>query len=297
MVRVLEGGGYQNTQRDLTAAKSINVFGGLMAWRSKSGKKSDADKKKDEDGEDKNPGAVTDRDLEKGKNDAPNPIQRTHTEVEFDEPVSPTNTTHGHRNSYIPHISNPLSSTSSRRVTHPHWAKRMWEDVRVGDFIKVYDGESLPADILICASSEDDGVAFVETKNLDGETNLKSRNAVEILRERGWDSARGCASAKARVDCDRPESDMFRLNAAVVLPGDEAGAEIKVPVDISMTLLRGTILRNTGWVVGLVLFTGEDSKIVLNSGGTPSKRSKVERQMNPQVYVSCPFYLCFTDFA
>jgi phospholipid-translocating ATPase len=53
-----------------------------------------------------------------------------------------------------------------------------------------------------------------------------------------------------------------------------------------MTLLRGTVLRNTDWVIGIVLFTGSDSKIMMNFGGTPSKRSKVERQMNPMVYVT-----------
>ena len=57
----------------------------------------------------------------------------------------------------------------------------------------------------------------------------------------------------------------------------------KSPVDIQMMLLRGTVLRNTQWAIGLVLYTGEDTKIVMNSGDTPSKRSKVERQMNPQV--------------
>jgi phospholipid-translocating ATPase len=70
---------------------------------------------------------------------------------------------------------------------------------------------------------------------------------------------------------------MFRLNAAVRV-GDQT-----FPADMQMVLLRGTVLRNTKWIIGLVLYTGEDSKIVLNSGGTPSKRSKVERQMNPQV--------------
>jgi phospholipid-translocating ATPase len=75
---------------------------------------------------------------------------------------------------------------------------------------------------------------------------------------------------------------MYKLNAAVQIK------EERHPVDLQTTLLRGTVLRNTGWVIGIVLYTGMDTKIVLNSGGTPSKRSKVERQMNPQVYV--PFH-------
>ena len=50
------------------------------------------------------------------------------------------------------------------------WEVTIWEDVRVGDFVKIQDNESIPADILICATSEEENVAFVETKNLDGET-------------------------------------------------------------------------------------------------------------------------------
>ena len=161
----------------------------------------------------------------------------------------------------------------------PHWRKTKWEDVRVGDFVKIMDNESFPADILICATSEDENVAFVETKNLDGETNLKSRNAIPSLTH--LRTAAHCANKLDgfKVECEKPDTNMYKLNGTVSV-GDE-----KYPVDIQETFLRGTILRNTKWAIGLVLYTGLDTKIVLNSGGTPSKRSKVEREMNPQVYV------------
>ncbi|KAJ7633042.1 hypothetical protein FB45DRAFT_521378 [Roridomyces roridus] len=160
------------------------------------------------------------------------------------------------------------------------WRQTFWEDVRVGDFVRILDDEPIPADILICATSEDENVAFIETKNLDGETNLKSRHGVPALAH--LCDAAACTSPEnaLRVDCERPDNNMYRLNATVHV-GDKTE-----PVDMSMTLLRGTVLRNTRWVIGLVLFTGEDTKIVLNSSGTPSKRSKVERQMNPQVGVN-----------
>jgi len=166
------------------------------------------------------------------------------------------------------------------RDQKPHWGFTQWQDVRVGDFIKIVDNQSFPADILICSTSEDENVAFVETKNLDGETNLKSRHAVQELTF--LRTAADCADKQNafHIECDRPEFNMYKLNAAVVKDKD------KYPVDFQMTLLRGTVLRNTAWVIGVVLFTGDDSKIVLNSGGTPSKRSKVERQMNPQVFLN-----------
>jgi phospholipid-translocating ATPase len=79
---------------------------------------------------------------------------------------------------------------------------------------------------------------------------------------------------------------MMRYSAAVELHDGQVnkdGQPLRTPVTLTTTLLRGCVVRNTEWVIGVVVFTGRDTKIVLNSGGTPSKRSKVERQMNPQV--------------
>ncbi|KAF8237704.1 phospholipid-translocating P-type ATPase [Tricholoma matsutake] len=182
----------------------------------------------------------------------------------------------------------------------PHWKKTIWENVRVGDFVKIKENESFPADILICATSEDENVAYVETKNLDGETNLKSRNAAPALTH--LRTARDCANIKNgfRMECDRPNVNMYKLNASLIIDrldkGDtvveKEGAPAVFPIDMQMMLLRGTILRNTGWVIGVVMYTGEDTRIVMNSGGTPSKRSKVERQMNPQVFINLIILAC-----
>lgn len=48
-----------------------------------------------------------------------------------------------------------------------------WEKLRIGDIIKVNQNEQVPADIVLLQSSEDKLNCFIETKNLDGETNLK----------------------------------------------------------------------------------------------------------------------------
>jgi phospholipid-translocating ATPase len=170
----------------------------------------------------------------------------------------------------------------------PRWLATLWEDLKVGDFVRLRCDEQVPADIVLCATSEPENVAYVETKNLDGETNLKSRNAVPelthfrsahaILANRG-------ASGRFRIRAEAPDVNMYKFNAAVVLQ-QEDDEEKANPIDLQMTLLRGTVLRNTDWAIGVVLFTGGDSKIVLNSGNTPSKRSRVERQMNPMVSVA-----------
>ena len=53
--------------------------------------------------------------------------------------------------------------------------KVRWGSVLIGDFIRVDQDEFFPADMVVVRSTEDEGVCYVETKNLDGETNLKNK--------------------------------------------------------------------------------------------------------------------------
>ncbi|OCB86698.1 phospholipid-translocating P-type ATPase [Sanghuangporus baumii] len=216
-----------------------------------------------------------------GQNVAPSHDESELHDIEFDHdheaPLSPSvdfrPSQELYRRSHLFHRRDP---------TRPHWRRTAWEDVRVGDFVKIVNEEAFPADILICSTSEEENVCYVETKNLDGETNLKSRNAVPMLTH--LRSADDCADPNKtlfRIEVDRPDPNMYKLNGAV----DEKDG-VKQPIDLQTVLLRGTVLKNTKWVIGVVMYTGEDTKIMLNAGGTPSKRSKVERQMNPQVFVN-----------
>jgi magnesium-transporting ATPase (P-type) len=54
-----------------------------------------------------------------------------------------------------------------------------WRDVAVGDVIELRQNELVPADTIVLATSLDDHVCYVETANLDGETNLKPRAVVD----------------------------------------------------------------------------------------------------------------------
>jgi P-type E1-E2 ATPase len=58
-----------------------------------------------------------------------------------------------------------------------------WKDLRVGDVIKVEKLEYFPADVLLVGSSEPKGICYIETKNLDGETNMKQKNAYKVTQD------------------------------------------------------------------------------------------------------------------
>jgi P-type E1-E2 ATPase len=60
------------------------------------------------------------------------------------------------------------------------FVSKAWSDVRVGDIVRVTKDEQFPADILFLTSETDEGTCYIETMNLDGETNLKIKKAMDV---------------------------------------------------------------------------------------------------------------------
>ncbi|KAH6697629.1 phospholipid-transporting ATPase [Plectosphaerella plurivora] len=158
-----------------------------------------------------------------------------------------------------------------------------WKDLCVGDYVRIYNDDEIPADIIVLSSSNADGNAYVETKNLDGETNLKVRQALRC--GRSLKHARDCERAQFMIDSEGPQPNLYKYNGAVRWeqrfdgPNSELH-EMVEPVTIDNMLLRGCNVRNTEWVLGVVVFTGHDTKIMINSGVTPSKRARIARELN-----------------
>ncbi|KAI8829565.1 hypothetical protein BJ741DRAFT_712833 [Chytriomyces cf. hyalinus JEL632] len=175
----------------------------------------------------------------------------------------------------------------------PYWAENTWENVRVGDFVYLCNNENIPADVLIVSSSEQDATCYIETKNLDGETNLKIRRGLNEFAH--IQSPADCAALVGVIDSELPSANLLTYNGVIQVQSSAANplTSLKGPdtcktlsIGMNNMLLRGCILRNTKWAIGIVIYTGADTKIMLNSGTTPSKRSKIDRQLNPLVMLN-----------
>ena len=145
----------------------------------------------------------------------------------------------------------------------------MWKKLEVGDIVLLRENDQVPADIVVLSSSDPDGACFVETKNLDGETNLKPRRSLKATM--GIQTEEDVEHAKFVIDSEPPHANLYSYNAVAKYwtrdTRDGAPSmERKEAVTINELLLRGCALRNTAWVIGLVVYTGPDTKIMLNQG-------------------------------
>ncbi|KAJ1870683.1 phospholipid transporting ATPase [Coemansia sp. RSA 990] len=180
-------------------------------------------------------------------------------------------------------------------IESDEWTATEWRHIHVGDIVLLRDGDAVPADLLLLNSSDEDSECFVETKNLDGETNLKSKHAPAATTHLA--SPQQLAHFRCIIEAEPPNTNLYSFKGAIqVLGSDMYGGETsRDPLGVENLLLRSSVLRNTKWAVGIAVFTGDDTKIMMNSGETPSKRSRIERMMNYQVISQFVllFVLCF----
>lgn len=305
---------------------------------------------------------------------------------------------------YLGNAGSSVRGMRQRTVTDPNdphadivrvaYTKVKRKDIRQGQFVFVKNREMVPADMLLLASSNDQGGAYIETSSIDGETNLKLRSSphipkkllkalqdgkpMERIREEGGlldspveeqkletvfeslDAATkrmtrlsalgrpGAASALehpslkdsttevrdeagssgkswdclklfgktthvppprpqdrgkyvAALTTEPPNASVHTFSGKLTLPPFEEPSHqesscYEIPLGADNVLLRGAVLRNTEWAIGLAFFTGKDTKLVRNSTATPSKFSQLDRLMNKTVLCVLLIMVCCISF-
>ncbi|XP_055020750.1 phospholipid-transporting ATPase VA [Boleophthalmus pectinirostris] len=161
--------------------------------------------------------------------------------------------------------------------TERRYVEIYWKEVRVGDFIRLRCNEILPADVLLLSSSDPDRLCHIETATLDGETNLKQRQVVRSFYDLDCDF--DPLKYNSVIECEKPNNDLSRFRGYIIHRNGRRDALYK-----DNLLLRGCTIRNTEEAVGIVIYAGHETKAMLNNNGPRYKRSKLERQMNVDVF-------------
>lgn len=155
-----------------------------------------------------------------------------------------------------------------------------WEALRVGNIVRLTDDEEVPADVVVLATSNPEGIAYVETSKLDGETTLKFKQGVKETRTETYPLA--IAGIRGRVVCEKPTSSMDSFSGSLKLDAHPRATSL----DLSNFIHRGAHIRNTEWVYGVVVYTGHDTRTLRSARHPSLKFAHIESEVNSYTIVS-----------
>jgi len=167
------------------------------------------------------------------------------------------------------------------------WEKVTWSNLKVGQIVQLRSDEAVPADMILISSSTEVGSCFVETAELDGETNLKVKNSLPATR--AIVSVADLGAMHAEINCEAPNNKLHRFEGTFKLREE-------LSLNNDCLLLRGCTIRNTAFAMGVVVFAGRDTKLMQNSGAAHFKRTHIDQLMNKFVLTIFVilFLICMT---
>ena len=175
---------------------------------------------------------------------------------------------------------------NSRKYLKLDWEKKEFikvncQNIKVGDLVHINEHEEVPADCVLITSSNLNGNAFLNTMSLDGESSLKEKIKTQALKS--VKDLNDFLSLNVKFYVDKPSISFVTWNANI-----DINSNVN-PINTKQLLLRGCVLKNTDWALAVVIYTGPECKIVMNSKTARIKISELQSKMN-KIVVSI---LCF----
>ncbi|XP_015058743.1 phospholipid-transporting ATPase 2 [Solanum pennellii] len=136
------------------------------------------------------------------------------------------------------------------------------QDVCVGNIVWLRENDEVPCDLVLIGTSDPQGLCYVETAALDGETDLKTRVVASACM--GIDSEL-LHKIKGVIECPVPDKDIRRFDANMRLFPPFLDNDI-CPLTIKNTILQSCYLRNTEWACGVAVYTGNETKLGMSRG-------------------------------
>mmetsp|Transcript_16351 Transcript_16351/g.27006 ORF Transcript_16351/g.27006 Transcript_16351/m.27006 type:complete len:1552 (+) Transcript_16351:172-4827(+) len=90
------------------------------------------------------------------------------------------------------------------------------QDLQVGDIVQIKRGQFVPADIVMLATSDPRGVCYIETGNLDGESNLKQMQTLSWTNLR-FRTLEGLKYCKGKLSCELPNNLLYNFTGRVAI--------------------------------------------------------------------------------
>ena len=151
------------------------------------------------------------------------------------------------------------------------------QDIRVGDIVFVQENMEFPCDMVLLSSSGPIGSCYVQTANIDGETDLKTR--VALPETAGFTSDEDVCRLMCEVQCSQPNSHVYQFDAALRLNA-RTPSDTLHSLSAKQLLLQGTFLKNTDSIYGLVVYTGNETKLGMNKSKPKTKWTAIDRKID-----------------
>jgi phospholipid-translocating ATPase len=165
-----------------------------------------------------------------------------------------------------------------------HWETIKWQDLNVGDIIKMERNDPAPADIALLHTSGENNVAFVETMALDGETNLKSKQTTGSM-SKTIINQEHILVTDAEFVVEDPNPDLYNFEGRVTVGGKQA------PLTLNEIVFRGSVLRNTPDAVGMVIYSGEECRIRMNANKNPRIKAPALQGLVNRIVILIVFFV------
>ena len=181
-----------------------------------------------------------------------------------------------------PRSRNKFRSSPAQEQNHGpiHWATLKWQDLQVGDIVKLQRDEAAPADLVLLNSKGDNNLAYIETMALDGETNLKTKQPSPTLLGLCQTPENLAAMENVEIIVEDPNLDLYTFEGRITVNGSEPA-----PLTNTEIIYRGSILRNTPEVYAMVIYSGEECKIRMNASKNPRIKAPTLQSMVNKIVI------------
>lgn len=145
--------------------------------------------------------------------------------------------------------------------------------IKVSDLIIVDKDQRVPADMILLKTTEKNGACFVRTDQLDGETDWKLRSAIPATQQIQNDE--DYFELDASISAERPSNDIHGFKGNFMLYKNNS----ELPLTIENTLWANTVIAS-GRAVGVVIYTGSETRSVMNNLEARSKIGSIDLDLN-----------------